>query len=40
MAADGRLQPVIHAIRPLAETGAAIQAMIDREVFGKLVLVP
>jgi alcohol dehydrogenase len=40
MAADGRIRPVIHAVRPLAETAAAMQAMIDRQVFGKLVLVP
>jgi alcohol dehydrogenase len=40
MARDRELAPVIHAIRPLAETGAAMQELIDRKVLGKLVLVP
>jgi alcohol dehydrogenase len=40
MARDGEIRPVIHAIRPLAETGAAMQDQIDRKVFGKLVLAP
>jgi alcohol dehydrogenase len=40
MARDGEIRPVIHAVRPLAETGAAMQDQIDRKVFGKLVLVP
>lgn len=40
MARDGRLRPVIHAVRPFAETGPAIQELIDRKVFGKIVLVP
>lgn len=40
MAADGRIKPVIHAVRPLAETGPAIQELIDRKVVGKIVLVP
>ena len=40
MARDREIEPVIHAVRPLAETGAAMQELIDRKVFGKLVLVP
>jgi hypothetical protein len=40
MARDGEIEPVIHGPRPLAETGAAMQALIDRTVFGKVVLVP
>jgi alcohol dehydrogenase len=40
MARDGEIQPVIHGLRPLAETGAAMQALIERTVFGKVVLVP
>jgi alcohol dehydrogenase len=40
MAREREIEPVIHAVRPLAETGAAMQELIDRKVFGKLVLVP
>jgi alcohol dehydrogenase len=40
MARDREIEPVIHAIRPLAETGTAMQELIDRKVLGKLVLVP
>lgn len=40
MARDGEIRPVIHAVRPFRETGAAMQDLIDRNVFGKLVLVP
>ncbi len=40
MAADGRITPVIHGVRPISQTGPAIQDLIDRKVFGKLVLVP
>ena len=40
MARDGELEPVLHAVRPLAETADAIQELIDRKVFGKVVLVP
>jgi len=40
MARDREVEPVLHAVRPLAETGAAMQELIDREVFGKVVLVP
>ena len=40
LARDREIEPVIHAIRPLAETGAAMQELIDRKVFGKLVLMP
>ena len=37
---DGRIVPVIHRARPLAEAAAAMRELIDREVFGKSVLVP
>jgi alcohol dehydrogenase len=40
MARDGEIEPVLHAVRPLAETGAALQELIDRKVLGKVVLVP
>ena len=36
----GEIKPVLHAVRPLSETGASIQEMIDRKVFGKIVLQP
>jgi alcohol dehydrogenase len=38
--AAGRLEPVIHAVRPLDEIATAIQELIDRRVFGKSVLLP
>jgi len=40
MARDREIEPVLHAVRPLAETGAAMQELIERAVFGKVVLVP
>jgi alcohol dehydrogenase len=40
MAADGRILPVIHSVRPMAEAAEAMQDLIDRKVFGKSVLVP
>lgn len=40
MAAAGELVPVIDSVRPLAETGEAVRALIERRFFGKLVLVP
>ncbi|MEM8985757.1 MAG: zinc-binding dehydrogenase [Pseudomonadota bacterium] len=40
MAADGRLQPYIHAVRPLEQTASSIQQLIDRDVFGKIVITP
>ena len=40
MARDGEFEPVIHAVRPLGETAASVQELIDRKVFGKVVLVP
>jgi len=40
MVADGRLQPVVHSVRPLAEYPAALQALIDGDVIGKSVLEP
>jgi NADPH:quinone reductase-like Zn-dependent oxidoreductase len=36
----GRLQPIVDRSYPLANAGAAHQRMMDRDQFGKLVLVP
>ena len=38
--ADGSLEPVIHAERPMEEAAEAMRELIDREVFGKSILVP
>lgn len=38
LVAVGELRPVIHAVRPLETTATSIQDLIDRKVFGKLVL--
>jgi alcohol dehydrogenase len=38
--ADGKLKPVIHAVRPMSEGRQAIQDLVDRKIFGKVVLVP
>ncbi len=38
MAADGRLVPVIHAVRPVEEMATAMQELTERNVFGKSVL--
>jgi NADPH:quinone reductase-like Zn-dependent oxidoreductase len=35
---DGRLKPVVDRVFPLAEAGAAIQHMVDRAQFGKIIL--
>lgn len=40
MVASGELKPHIHAVRPLEETAASIQQLIDRQVFGKIVITP
>jgi alcohol dehydrogenase len=40
MARDRELSPVIHSIRPLAETAAAMAELIERKVLGKQVLLP
>jgi len=40
MARDREIAPVIHSVRPIAETAAAMQELIDRKVLGKQVLVP
>ena len=40
MVADGRLKPVVHSVRPLREIKESMRELIDREVFGKAVLVP
>jgi alcohol dehydrogenase len=39
MVSDGRLAPVIHAVRPMDEIAASVQELADRLVFGKTVLV-
>ena len=40
LVASGRLKPRIHAVRPLEETASSIQDLIDRKVFGKVVITP
>lgn len=35
---DGRLKPVVDSVYPLAEVGDAMQRMIDRALFGKIIL--
>jgi alcohol dehydrogenase len=40
MVAAGELSPVLHAVRPLAELPQQMQQLIDRQVFGKAVLLP
>ena len=40
LVAEGEIQPVIHAVRPLSETAEAVQQIIDRNYFGKIVLQP
>ena len=38
--ADGKLSAHVHAVYPLAETAAALKAIADRKVMGKIVLRP
>lgn len=38
--ASGKLQPVVHAVLPLAEAGKAHQLLEDRAAFGRVVLTP
>ncbi|MFV1988629.1 MAG: zinc-binding dehydrogenase [Gemmatimonadota bacterium] len=38
--ASGELEPVIHAERPLEETRESMRELIDREVFGKSIILP
>jgi NADPH:quinone reductase-like Zn-dependent oxidoreductase len=40
MAADGRLRPLVHSVRPLSEYPAALQELMDGAVTGKSVLEP
>lgn len=40
LVADGRLNPVIHATMPLAEAREAARKTAERDVFGKMVLLP
>ena len=37
---SGRIKPIVHCERPLAEIGIPFRELIDREVFGKAVLLP
>ena len=37
---DGRLKPVVDAVFPLRDAAAAVKKMMQREQFGKIVLVP
>ena len=38
--ADGRVKPVVHCERPLSEIKIPFKELMDREVFGKAVLIP
>jgi len=38
--ADGRVKPIVHCERPLSEIRIPFKELMDREVFGKAVLVP
>ena len=40
MAAGGRLHPTVPASRPLGDAAAVLQGLVDREIAGKVVLVP
>lgn len=40
MVSEGRLDPIIHAERPLKEYPLALRELIDREVFGKSAVLP
>ncbi len=40
MVASGEIRPILHAERPLEETARSIQELINRQVFGKIVIVP
>jgi NADPH:quinone reductase len=38
--AEGKLSAHVHAVYPLAETAAALKAIAERKVMGKIVLQP
>jgi alcohol dehydrogenase len=40
MVRDGSLKPVIDRVLPIAEFRQGLEALMNREVFGKVVLVP
>jgi len=40
MVASGELKPQIQAIRPLEETAQSMAQLIDRDVFGKIIITP
>jgi NADPH:quinone reductase len=39
-AAEGKLSAHVHAVYPLAETAAALEAIANRQVMGKVILRP
>ena len=39
-AAEGKLSAHVHAVYPLKETPAALKAIADRQVMGKVILRP
>ena len=39
-AAEGKISAHVHATYPLAETAAALKAIADRKVMGKVILRP
>jgi alcohol dehydrogenase len=40
MVATGRLQPSIHTVKPLSDYGSCLKSLMDRDVFGKVILRP
>ena len=40
MVASGELKPQIQAIRSLEETAQSMAQLIDRDVFGKIIITP
>jgi alcohol dehydrogenase len=40
MVVEGKVEPVIDSIRPLCETAQAMQDLIDRKFFGKIIITP
>lgn len=40
MVESGRLEPSIHAVRPLSDYANCLQSLVNREVFGKIILQP
>lgn len=40
MVVNGEIKPIVDSVRPLRETAAAMQDLIDRKIFGKVVILP